>query len=114
VNGFQRTAAKFNLLVTPLMRLPGLGSVLSRSMTVLSYTGRKSGKRFELPVSYRRDGETVVVGVAMPDKKGWWRNFSGDGAPISLTLDGETRTGHAISSRDAKGGVAVRIALDQA
>ncbi|AZG44456.1 nitroreductase/quinone reductase family protein [Gordonia insulae] len=114
MNRFQQSAAIVNRVVTPLLNLPGVRSLASSSMTVLHYTGRKSGKRFELPVSYRRDGDTVVVGVAMPDKKSWWRNFSGDGAPISLTLDGASRSGHAVSHRDDKGRVHVRIALDSA
>ncbi|MFW0785845.1 nitroreductase/quinone reductase family protein [Gordonia sp. CPCC 206044] len=112
MNGFQKTAAIFNKGVTPLLRLPGIGSALSGSMTVLHYTGRKSGKQFELPVGYRRKGDEVIVGVAMPDRKTWWRNFSGDGAPISVDLDGGTRTGHAVSNRNERGEVSVRITLD--
>jgi hypothetical protein len=30
----------------------------------------------------------VTIGVRFPDAKTWWRNFLGDGAPISLDLDG--------------------------
>jgi hypothetical protein len=48
----------------------------------------------------------------MPDAKTWWRNFLGDGAPLSLHLDGTDRTGHATSHRDDKGRVTVSVILD--
>ena len=47
----------------------------------------------------------------MADRKTWWRNFTGAGAPVALTLDGRERTGHAVSGRDEKGQVTVRITL---
>lgn len=39
-------------------------------------------------------------------------NFTGDGAPVSVTLDGATRTGHGQSVRADDGSVLVRITLD--
>lgn len=112
MNGFQRAARLFNRGAVPLMGLPLVGPLLGRSMTILTYRGRKSGASRELPVAYRRRGDSVLVGVAMPEKKTWWRNFTGDGGPVSLTLDGRTRTGHAVTSRADDGAVQVRITLD--
>jgi len=54
-----------------------------------------------------------VINVAMPDAKTWWRNFLGDGAPLTITLDGRDRTGHAIARRDDHDRVAVDLRLDQ-
>ncbi|OBA37046.1 hypothetical protein A5777_04990 [Gordonia sp. 852002-10350_SCH5691597] len=99
-------------VVLPLLRIPGLDGLLGRAFTTVSYTGRKSGKHVTFPVNYVRSGDTVTIGVAMPDRKTWWRNFTGDGAPISVTLDGENRTGHAVASKDSKGSVRVRVTLD--
>lgn len=112
VNILQKSAAVLNTAVRPMVRAPFLAPILGRSMTVLTYTGRRSGKTVELPVGYSRRGDEVVVGVAMPDRKTWWKNFTGDGAPLSLTLDGGTHTGHAVAERDGEGRVAVRITLD--
>ncbi len=109
---FKDGMAAVNRVVAPLLSAPVIGDKLGTTMTVLTYTGRKSGKEFSLPVMYRRSGDDVVVGVAMPDKKNWWRNFTGDGAPITVTLDGSERHGHAVSRRDDKGVVSVRIRLD--
>ena len=50
-------------------------------MINIRYVGRRSGKTFETPVGYRRSGDSVIIGVMSPDKKTWWRNFLGDGAP---------------------------------
>jgi hypothetical protein len=52
--------------------------------------------------------------VAGAGSKNWWRNFLGEGAPITLVnLRGQDRTGHAVANRDAKGRVSVTVRLDQ-
>lgn len=111
MNLFQRTATVVNRLITPLLKAPLVGKYLSGAITEITYTGRKSGKTFSIPVGYRRRGESVTVGVAMPDKKTWWRNFYPDGGPIGIELDGVARTGHAVANKDGDS-VYVKIALD--
>jgi hypothetical protein len=77
---------------------------------VIRYTGRRSGKTFETPVAYSRRGDVVTIGVAFPDQKSWWRNFLGDGGPLTLVgLDGADREGHAVATRNDAGAVAVRV-----
>ncbi|OZC30562.1 hypothetical protein [Gordonia polyisoprenivorans] len=118
---FTSAAAMTNKAVIPLFGLPVVGPALGRSMTVVTYTGRRSGATFRLPVAYRHgtatsEGgaprDTVLIGVALPDKKKWWRNFTGNGGPLSLLLDGAERTGHAVATRDEKSSVSVRVVLD--
>jgi hypothetical protein len=102
----------FNGLFVSLMNAPLLGGLLRRGTVIVRYQGRKSGKQFELPVGYKRTGDTIVVGVGMPDKKNWWRNFLGEGAPLVFVgLDGVDRAAHAVASRDAGGGVSVTATL---
>jgi hypothetical protein len=109
-NRFVRTA---NGLAVALMKVPLLGGLMRRGMTEIRYVGRKSGTTFQIPVGYRRSGDSVVVPVGMPDKKNWWRNFLGDGAPITLLgLDGRDRDGHAVANRDDRGRVSVTVRLD--
>lgn len=97
--------------MTPLLGVPVIGGLLGRSMTQLTYTGRRSGTTFRLVVSYRRRGDDeVTVGIAMPDKKTWWRNFYPDPGPILVRLDGIDRPGTAVATRTAKG-TSVRIIL---
>jgi hypothetical protein len=85
---------------------------VSRHLTIVTYTGRRSGRTFSTPVGYRRAGDTVTISVSLPERKTWWRNFTGDGGPVSLHLDGENRTGHAVAPVDGKGQVTVTVRLD--
>jgi hypothetical protein len=65
------------------LRLPLLGSSLKDFMLV-EYTGRKSGRRFAVPVSaHRLDGDLYVILEA-----GWKHNFT-DGAPAEVTHGGK-------------------------
>ncbi|SDF88718.1 protein of unknown function [Lentzea fradiae] len=102
---------RVNRLVVGLRDAPLVGQLVRRGITVVSYTGRKSGRTFSTPVGYRRKGDVVVIKVVAPESKNWWRNFRGDGAPLTLELDGAERTGHATSHRDEKGRVTVRVKL---
>jgi hypothetical protein len=103
----------FNRAAVTLMDAPVVGRLIRRGLVVIRYTGRKSGKTFEIPVGYRRSGEELVVPVGMPDKKTWWRNFLGEGSAITFVgLDGRDRSGHAVATRDDRGGVSVSARLD--
>jgi hypothetical protein len=65
------------------LRLPVLGSKLKDFMLV-EYTGRKSGRRFAVPVSaHHLDGDLYVILEA-----GWKHNFT-DGAPAEVTHAGK-------------------------
>ena len=101
-----------NGVAVRLRDVPLLGRLVRRGLVVIRYQGRKSGKTFELPVGYRRSGNTITIGVAMADKKNWWRNFLGEGGPLVFVgLDGADRAAHAVASRDAAGGVSVTARL---
>jgi hypothetical protein len=103
-----------NAVAVGLIDAPVLGPFVRRGLVKIRYVGRRSGKTVELPVGYRRSGDTITIGVASPDAKTWWRNFLGDGGPITLLkLDGADRTGHAVTHRDEQGGVSVTVQLDR-
>ncbi|HWF69740.1 MAG TPA: hypothetical protein VG187_09275 [Mycobacterium sp.] len=105
-------APLLNAPVAAIATSPRLGARLRRSVTLITYTGRRSGRTFSIPVAYRRRGDqNIDIDANLPDAKTWWRNFLGDGAPISLTLDGVERCGHAVAHRDDKGRVTVHVRL---
>jgi F420H(2)-dependent quinone reductase len=106
-----RGAPLFNAPVTAIASSPRLGKILRRNVTVITYTGRRSGRTFSIPVAFRRRGDEIDIVANMPDAKTWWRNFLGDGAPMSLTLDGIEHSGHAVADRDDNGRVTVRVRL---
>lgn len=108
---FMRGAPLVNAPVAALAASPRFGGLVNRNIALLSYTGRQSGRNFTIPVSYRRTGDRVIIGVGMPEAKTWWRNFLGDGGPLSLRLDGTEHAGHAVAERDEKGRVTVSVRL---
>lgn len=90
---------------------PRFGGLISGNIAMLTYTGRRSGRTVSIPVGYRRSGDEISIGVSMPDAKTWWRNFLGDGGPLSLRLDGVERAGHAVAHRDDDGAVTITVRL---
>ena len=106
-----RAGPLFNAPVAAIANSPRLGARLRRSVTMITYTGRRSGRTFSTPVAYRRRGDEIEIAANLPDAKTWWRNFLGEGGPVTLTLDGSERAGHAVAERDSNGRVTVRIRL---
>jgi hypothetical protein len=106
-------AGIINNVFDALIDAPVVGPLVRRGLIKIRYVGRRSGKTIQTPVGYRRSGDGIVINVMSPDSKTWWRNFLGEGGPITLLdFDGADRTGHAIASRDEKGRVKVAVRLD--
>ncbi|MGU3435020.1 hypothetical protein ACNHUS_18630 [Actinomycetes bacterium M1A6_2h] len=108
---FRAAGNAANTVMLPLLRNSPLAGVLGKSMAEVSYTGRKSGKPVSLVVNYKRAGDTVKIAVMAPDAKKWWRNFLGEGAPMTLTFDGKPHEAHAIATRSDKGAVRIDATL---
>lgn len=106
-----RAAPLFNAPVAAVATSPRLGKLLNRNIAMLGYTGRRSGRRFSIPVAYRRTGDEVIISVNMPEAKTWWRNFLGAGGPLTVRLDGTERAGEGVAQRDEKGRVTVTVRL---
>jgi hypothetical protein len=108
---FMRAAPLLNAPVAAVARSRRLGGLVNRNIALLTYTGRRSGRSFTIPVAYRRAGNGIVVNANLPETKTWWRNFLGDGGPVSVQFDGTERNGHAVASRDSEGRVAITVRL---
>lgn len=106
-----RAAPLINAPVAALARSRRFGGLVNRNVTMLSYTGRRSGRTFSIPVAYRRAGDAIIVNANLPETKTWWRDFLGDGGPLTLQLDGTERAGHAVATRDGKGRVTITVRL---
>jgi hypothetical protein len=65
--------------------------LLSRSMLVLEYTGRRSGRRLVLPVMYASLGSNLVVVAGQHQAKNWWRNFGTEAQGVTATVKGVPR-----------------------
>jgi hypothetical protein len=106
-----RAAPLFNAPVAAIANSRRFGGLVNRNITMLSYTGRRSGRRFSTPVAFRRTGDEITINANLPQTKTWWRNFLGDGGPIALQLNGTERAGHAVATRDNKGRVTIKVRL---
>ena len=85
------------LLIKPLLRSP-LHGFLSKEVLILSFTGRKSGKRYTTPIGYARQGNVLLLGTRAP----WWKNLRG-GVPVSVRVQGRDYTGTADVIADEQG-----------
>lgn len=88
-----------NPVVRAILRSP-LHPLLSRRLVLLRVTGRRSGRAFELPVGYVREGSGLLIRVGAPERKRWWRNIAG-ATPIAVVLEGRTMIG--VAQLDATG-----------
>ena len=77
----------FNPVIRALLRSP-LHSLLSGQILLLTYTGRRSGRQYTLPVGYVRDGDALLVVSQHSELKRWWRNLRGE-VPVAVLLRGE-------------------------
>jgi hypothetical protein len=80
-------------LVNPTLRLllhTPLHSLLSGRLALLTFTGRTSGKRYQVPVGYVQQGNTVLINT----QSRWQRNLAG-GAEVTLRLRGQSYRGWA-------------------
>ncbi len=83
-----------NKVVGLVLRSP-MHRAMSTRLLLLTYTGRKSGKRYRIPLDYQRDGDAVTVVAGNP----WWANLRG-GAPVALRIAGEELQGFAVPVED--------------
>jgi hypothetical protein len=67
---------------------------LSCILMLLGITGRKTGRRYTIPVAYHQADDAIIVMVADAAHRSWWRNFREPG-PIELHLRGSTVAAHA-------------------
>lgn len=86
-----------NRIVRFLLHTPFHGLV-SGSVMLITFTGRKSGKTYTTPVQYGREGDTVTF--FSQKQRSWWKNLLG-GAPVMLRLQGRDVHGLAEALPDA-------------
>jgi hypothetical protein len=84
-------------IINPVMRLvlrSPLHFLLSGSLMLITFTGRKSGRRFTTPVRYIETDDVIRCFTSRENQ--WWRNVRG-GADVVLRIAGRDRVCHAIA-----------------
>lgn len=80
-----RLLRRLEPVIASLLRSP-LHGLLSRDVLLLTYSGRRSGRAYTLPLSYvERDGCLYLC--TRPEGSRWWRNLRSQ-APVQLRLRG--------------------------
>ncbi len=69
-----RPPAWFNRFTIAVLRSP-LHRLADPDVCMLTFTGRRSGRRIAVPVLYAARGVTLIVLVGDAADKQWWRNF---------------------------------------
>lgn len=86
-----------NPIMRVLLRSPMKGLVSDRLM-LMKVTGRKTGRRYSIPVGYARVGDTLYSGT-----EGRWARNLREGAPVEVLLKGERRRASAELITDVEG-----------
>jgi len=76
---------------------------LGRSLTLLRVTGVRTGRSYEFPVQYVRDGDRIVVLPGGAEHKTWWRNLRQPHS-VDMLLGGSWRSaiGHVLPTNSAE------------
>jgi hypothetical protein len=92
-----------NNIVAFLLRSP-LHGPFSGAIMLLTFSGRKSGKQYTIPVGYTREGNVVDT---FTDHI-WWKNLR-DGAPVTVVIRGKTYQGRAEAIPDDREAIAAGL-----
>jgi deazaflavin-dependent oxidoreductase (nitroreductase family) len=78
--------------------------MVSKSVLLITFTGRKSGKTYTTPVSYSQHGDQVYVFT----HAAWWKNLC-NGRPVTLRIQGREFQGLAEPVAEDKQAVAAGL-----
>ena len=75
-----------NLVVRALLQTPGLSRVVGSRLVTLYVVGRKSKRRYAIPVAYLLQGDDLLIGTS----SAWIRNLRTH-EPVAIRLKGRLR-----------------------
>ncbi len=77
--------ARFSNPVTKFLLAGRMHALVSSRLILVTFTGRRTGRRYTTPVSYVLEGSDLLV----PGGGGWWKNLSS--GPVRVRLQGSWR-----------------------
>lgn len=87
-----------NRMIRGVLRTPLLCRAAGKRLITVYVVGRKSGRRYTIPVAYTRQGETLLVGTPF----GWVRNLR-TGERVDIRLAGKRRSAEVQVVKDEAG-----------
>ena len=82
--------AWLNAMMRLFLKTPGLQNILGKPFALLTFTGRRSGRSYTIPIGYQRRDDTVLI--LTNTTRSWWRNFE-DQPGVELRLAGRVMRG---------------------
>ena len=82
-----------NPVMRGLLRSP-LHSIASHNIGIVHFTGRKSGRKLNTPLSYTREGN--IVRLLSNQSTRWWLNFRGEEVRVEMEIARQRYPGTAI------------------
>ena len=79
-------------------------AMVSKTILLITFTGRKSGKTYSTPVSYSQSGDQVSIFT----HASWWKNLHSD-TPVTLRIQGRDLQGIPEAVAEDKGAVAAGL-----
>jgi hypothetical protein len=80
-----------NRVVRGMLATPLLSRAAGSRLVTLYFVGRKSGRRYTIPVAYTKDKGDILIGTPF----GWGRNLR-TGEPVEIRLKGRRRTADVV------------------
>ena len=104
----------FNPVMVWMLRSP-LHGFISKNTMLMTYTGRKSGRVYTIPMNYVRvsDGDGEVFLTTSYRQRTWWRNLRG-GSPVMIRVQGEDLSARAEVVEDDEGVITSLLMLFEA
>lgn len=90
--------AVLNRIMRGMLSTPLVSRGIGRRLVTLYVVGRKTGRRFTIPVAYTRQGEDLLIGTPF----GWGRNLR-TGEPVEIRLKGKRRLADVEAFSDEPG-----------
>ena len=87
-----------NRVIRGLLRTPVLGRLVGKRLITVYVVGRKTGRRYAVPVAYTRRDDTLLVGTQFA----WVRNLR-TGEPVDICFAGSRRHADVEVVRDEPG-----------
>jgi len=84
-----------NWIVRGLLRAPLLSRGIGKRLITLYVVGRRSGKRYTVPVAYTNHDGTLLIGTPF----GWGRNLR-TGVPVDVRFKGRRRVADVVVRTD--------------
>ncbi|KUL30947.1 nitroreductase/quinone reductase family protein [Actinoplanes awajinensis] len=84
-----------NAIVRVLLRVPVVSRGIGKRLVTLYVVGRRSGKRYTVPVAYTRHEGALLIGSPF----GWGRNLR-TGEPVEVRFQGRRRVADVVVHTD--------------